>query len=152
MSERNSQPTLDVLDQATEELRDAPIPAGPPAVLTTAAVAAINHRLAGAVPGELASRQRGRRVVRYIGYGSAVAFAGVFVLALAAGAGVMFFLPLPKSTAAVVFRMSGSGALLPNAAGADPPRLDLATYRQSQAALIKGRRTMSKALQVPGGR
>jgi outer membrane lipoprotein-sorting protein len=71
MSDLNHQPTPDILDQATEALRDAPVPAGPPADLTAATLAAVHNRLAGAVPVELARHQRRRRIMRYVGFGTA---------------------------------------------------------------------------------
>jgi hypothetical protein len=74
MSEANSRPTPDVLDEATGALRDAPTPAGPSAELTAATVTAIQNRLAASEPGEL-SRQRRRRIMRIVGFGSAVAAA-----------------------------------------------------------------------------
>ena len=47
MSEQNSRPTPDPLDEAAGALRDAPVPAGPPPELTAATVAALKNRLAG---------------------------------------------------------------------------------------------------------
>ena len=45
MSELNHQPTPDTLDQATAAIRDATVPAGPPADVTAATLAAIDSRL-----------------------------------------------------------------------------------------------------------
>lgn len=72
MSNLNHRP--DVLDDATGALRDTPIPDGPPAELLAAAVAAIDHRLAGAVP---AGPSRRKRIMRYVGYTTATATAVV---------------------------------------------------------------------------
>ncbi len=72
MSE-NSQPVPDRLDEATRALRDAPVPPGPPDDLAAATVAAVENRLAGAVPAERARRERRRRIMRYIGFGTATA-------------------------------------------------------------------------------
>ncbi len=86
MSEANHRPARpDVLDQATEALRAAPVPAGPPAELAAATVAAVANRLPAAVPSELARRQRRRRVMRSIGYGAAAA------AVVATLAGVLWF-------------------------------------------------------------
>lgn len=75
MSEANSQPTPDVLDEATRALRDAPLPPGPPPDLTAATVAAM-QRLTGTVPASDPTRQqRRRKIMRYIGYGTATAAA-----------------------------------------------------------------------------
>ena len=84
MSEQNNRPTPDILDEATGALRDAPVPAGPPADLTAATVAAITNRLAGTVPSEPARRQKRRRIMRYWGLGTAAA-----VVAIATAAGVL---------------------------------------------------------------
>jgi outer membrane lipoprotein-sorting protein len=75
----------DVLVQAVRALRDAPIPAGPPAELTAATFAAIRERLAGIVPSESARQlQRRRRIMRYLSFGAcstaAVALVGVLIL------------------------------------------------------------------------
>lgn len=87
MSDTNHQPTPDILDTAIGALRDAPVPAGPSADLATATVAAVHNRLAGAVPSELARQQRRRRIMRYIGYGTATAV----VVAVATAAGILWF-------------------------------------------------------------
>jgi hypothetical protein len=74
MSEHNSRPTPpDVLEQATAALRGAPVPAGPPAALAAATVAAVQDRLARAEPRTL----NRRRVMRIIGYGSLATAAAV---------------------------------------------------------------------------
>lgn len=83
MSDLNYQPTPDILDHATEALRDAPVPAGLPADLTAATLAAVNNRLAGMVPVELARQQRRRRIMRYVGFGTATAAAVVLATAAA---------------------------------------------------------------------
>lgn len=80
MSESNSCPRPDLLDLAIGELRDAPTPDGPRGKLTSATILALKNRLAGAVPGDLAHQRRRRRIMRYVGYGSAAAVAvGVLV-------------------------------------------------------------------------
>ena len=76
MSEANSRPTPDILDEATGALRDAPVPAGPSADLAAATVAALNNRLAGAVPSEQFRRERRRRIMRYVGFTTAAAAPG----------------------------------------------------------------------------
>jgi len=73
VSQQNSRPTPDILKQATEALRDAPVPAGPPPELAAATVAAIHNRLAGAVPSEQVRRERRRRIMRYVGFSTAAA-------------------------------------------------------------------------------
>jgi outer membrane lipoprotein-sorting protein len=74
VSETNNRRASDILDEATGALRDAPCPAGPPADLTAGTVAAVKNRLAGTAPAsELARRQRRRRVMRYLSFGTAAA-------------------------------------------------------------------------------
>ena len=73
MSEQNSRPTPDILDEATGALRDAPTPPGPPPGLIAATGAAINNRLAGSVPREQIRRERRRRLMRYAGFTTAAA-------------------------------------------------------------------------------
>lgn len=97
MSEANNRPTPDILDRATEALRDAPVPSGPPSDLVAATVAAVQNRLAGAVPGEPARQQRRRRIMRYVGYGTAATAAA----GLLAVAGMLWF---PRPSAAAEFR------------------------------------------------
>jgi hypothetical protein len=82
VSDANSRPAPDILDQATGALRGAPVPAGPPADLTAATVAAVNNRLTGVTPGEPTRQSRRRKIMRYIGYGTATAAAvGIATLA-----------------------------------------------------------------------
>jgi outer membrane lipoprotein-sorting protein len=73
VSEQNSRPTPDSLDEATGALREAPIPTGPPPELTAATVAAMKNRLAGSVPVEQVRRERRRRIMRYAGFTTAAA-------------------------------------------------------------------------------
>lgn len=73
MSEENSRPVSDHLDEATRALRDAPARPGPHPELTSATVAAIRNRLTGTVPAEQLRRQRRRRIMRYAGFGTAAA-------------------------------------------------------------------------------
>jgi len=76
-----------------------------------------------------------------------VVFVVVLLFTAAVGAGIWFFLPLPKKTAAMVFQVSSqSQSLIP---GADS-RGDFAAYKQTQMALIKSRRTLNAALKTPG--
>ena len=86
MNELNHQPTPDTLDQATAALRDAAVPAGPPADLTAATLAAIDSRLTLSRPALSPAQVRRRRMFRYIGYGTATAAA----VGLIAVAGVMW--------------------------------------------------------------
>lgn len=65
MSDLNHRPRPDVLDRATIALRDAPVPTGQPADLTTATLAAIDHRLAGVSPRESHRRRTLMRIMRY---------------------------------------------------------------------------------------
>ena len=76
-------------------------------------------------------------------------FVGVLLFTAAAAAGVWFFLPLPRVTAAVVFRVSSQPESL--LSGVDN-RYDFSTYKQSQMTLIKSRRTLNAALNVPAVR
>ena len=85
MNDDNHRPEPDVLDQAVRELRDAPIPTGPPVERIAATLAAIQNRLAGTVPSEPTRQlQRRRRLMRYIRYGAfstaAAALVGVLIL------------------------------------------------------------------------
>jgi capsular exopolysaccharide synthesis family protein len=71
---------------------------------------------------------------------------GVALLAAAVGAGVWFFLPLPKSTAAMVFYVAPSRpSLLDGNTGGG----DAHSYRQSQTTLIKRRLTLNNILKQP---
>lgn len=88
MSEANNRPTPDVLDEAARALRDVPTPPGPLPELTVATLAAVQQRLTGTVPAsEPARRQRRRKIMRYIGYGTATAAA----VALATAAATFWF-------------------------------------------------------------
>jgi|GEM_PF-7001084 len=85
MSDANTR-TPEILDEATKVLRDAPTPAGPPDELVVATVAAMKSRLASPSPAsELAYPQR-RRLMHYLGYGTATIFAATF-----AAVGVFWF-------------------------------------------------------------
>lgn len=75
-------------------------------------------------------------------------FAGAFGLAAVAAAVVWFFLPLPKETAAVVFHIASQTPSV-----LDPTsnsQVDFASYKASQAALVKRRLTLNAALKEPG--
>lgn len=76
------------------------------------------------------------------------ALLGVVTAAGLAAAGVWFLLPLPKVTAEVVFHVASQAPALltPTAEG----RVDFASYKQSQAALVKRRLTLNSALKQPG--
>jgi succinoglycan biosynthesis transport protein ExoP len=76
-----------------------------------------------------------------------VATLGVVLFAAAAAAGVWFFLPLPKKTAAVVFQVSSQPQSL--LAPTSENRVDFNAYKQTQIALIKSRRTLNAALNSP---
>ena len=82
MSELNSRPTPDALDEATGALREAPVPPGPPPELAAATVALISNRLAGAVPAEQVRRERRRRIMRYAGFTTATAGAVALAVVL----------------------------------------------------------------------
>src|SRR5207248_177246 len=73
VSDTNHRPMPDIVEQAAGALRDAPVPAGPPAELAAATLAAINNRLAGTVPAEQVRRERRRRIMRYMGISTAAA-------------------------------------------------------------------------------
>jgi outer membrane lipoprotein-sorting protein len=68
MTEPNHEPTPDILDRAAEALRTAP-------------VAPLPDRLADAVSAEARRRERRRRVMRYIRYGSAATVAAGLLVA-----------------------------------------------------------------------
>lgn len=87
MSEVNDRPTPDALEDATGALRGAPVPAGPSTELSAATVAAIQTRLAGAPPASELARRRRRKIMRYIGFGTATAAA----VAVATAAGILWF-------------------------------------------------------------
>ncbi len=83
MNNDHRRPEPDGLNQAVGALRDAPIPAGPPAELTAATLAAIRERLAGIVPSESARQlQQRRRIMRYLRIGAFSATAATFVGAM----------------------------------------------------------------------
>ena len=95
MNNDSPRPVPDGLDQAVAALRDAPTPAGPPAELTAATLAAIRERLAGMVPGESARQlQRRRRIMRYLSFGAcstaAAALVGVLILLTGNGSAIAF--------------------------------------------------------------
>lgn len=71
---------------------------------------------------------------------------GVVVLAATAGAAVRYLLPLPKATAAVVFRVPSQAPILLHQT-AETQSGD--AYRQSQANLIKRRPTLKAVLKRP---
>ena len=78
-----------------------------------------------------------------------VVFVGVVALSAVAAAAVWFFLPLPKVTAAVVFHVaSHTPTLLTPTAQSDG--VPFASYKLSQASLVKSRLTINNALKQPG--
>jgi outer membrane lipoprotein-sorting protein len=86
VDELNHQPTPDTLDQATAALRDTAVPAGPPADLMAATLAAMDSRSTPSTPVRSPAELRRRKMLRYIGYGTVTA-ATVGLLAVA---GVMW--------------------------------------------------------------
>lgn len=72
----------------------------------------------------------------------------VSLLGIGTGLGIWFFLPLPKLTGAAVFHLaSQTPTVLERSAGGDG---SFASYKQSQAALVKRRLTLNAALNQPG--
>jgi hypothetical protein len=114
MSDTNHRPRSDVLNQAVEALRDAPTPAGPPADLTAATLAAVENRLRGTVPSETARQlQRRATVMRYVRFGSLATAAAVLV-------GVVALLLNPRPAVAM-------DKVLDKAAQADAVRYEVRT-------------------------
>jgi succinoglycan biosynthesis transport protein ExoP len=75
-----------------------------------------------------------------------IVFAGVLLVATAVGAGIWFFLPLPKKTGVVFFQVSSqSQSLLAQSEN----RIDFLAYKQRQMAMVKSRMTLSAALNDP---
>jgi len=68
--------------------------------------------------------------------------------AIVAGAGIWFFLPLPKLTAFVVFQVSAQPQTLLTAVG--DARADFNLYCQAQSALVRSRQVLNGALKQPG--
>jgi outer membrane lipoprotein-sorting protein len=93
VSELNHQPTLDTLDQATAALRDTAIPAGPPAELMVATLAAIDSQHTHNKPTPSSVQSRRKQMFRYIGYGTATAAA----VGLLAVVGVISARPAPAA-------------------------------------------------------
>jgi polysaccharide biosynthesis transport protein len=78
-----------------------------------------------------------------------LAFIGVIILGGVVAAAVWFFLPLPKATAAIVFRIPFQApALLPTAES----RGDSTVYRQSEVTLVKRRLNLNGVLNQPAVR
>jgi hypothetical protein len=100
----NHRPTPDVLEQAAAALRDAPVPAGPPADLTAATIAAVETRLAGTPPAEPArTHQRRARIMRYLSFSATAAAVLVAVFAFG-GRAVAMDKVLGKAAKAEVVR------------------------------------------------
>jgi polysaccharide biosynthesis transport protein len=78
-----------------------------------------------------------------------LAFLGVLLLGGSVGAGVWFFLPLPKVTAAVVFQVASRTPSILERTSSEGDASFL-SYKQSQAALVKRRLTLNTALNQPG--
>ncbi len=74
-------------------------------------------------------------------------FLGLVVLAAGVGAGVWAFMPLPKHTASVVFQMSGTAPRVIAASG--DAQIDLNSYKQRQAGLIKRRLVLNNVRKRP---
>jgi outer membrane lipoprotein-sorting protein len=150
MTESNSQPARDILDQATGELRETPTPPGPPADLVAATVAAINNRFTGALPAEIVRQQRRRRIMRYIGFGSATAavvgiatFAGVFWLG-GASAAAKLQKALDNAEKAQSFRIVFKSG--PNGA----EQTDVTIYRQGDFARVEDRDGKFRIIDLKG--
>jgi outer membrane lipoprotein-sorting protein len=95
MSGPNHRPAPDVLDQATEALRNAPVPPGPPDDLVAATVQAVESRDRADVPFGPASGGRRSRLIRALRYAAAAAaVVALFTLAV---------LPWPGGERAVAF-------------------------------------------------
>ena len=73
-----------------------------------------------------------------------IVFACILMLSASAAAGVWFFLPLPKMTAAVVFHVTSQPQSI--LGPTSESRIDLSSYRQTQLALIRSRRTLNDAV------
>ena len=71
----------------------------------------------------------------------------VVLVALAAGAGVWFFLPLPKMTGSVVFQVAARTPAVIAATSESNAGLD--SYRQAQATMIKRRLLLNDVLKQP---
>lgn len=71
----------------------------------------------------------------------------VAVVAVGAGAAVRFLLPLPKTTVTTVFHISPQAPVLLNQT--IESRVDFASYRQAQTALVKRRPTLKSVLKQP---
>jgi polysaccharide biosynthesis transport protein len=76
-----------------------------------------------------------------------VLFLGLLVTSLAAGAAAWVFLPMPKNTAAVVFQISGRAPRVISATADN--QIDLNSYKQRQAALIKRRLVLNAIRKQP---
>ncbi len=71
-----------------------------------------------------------------------------FACAVAVGAAIWFFLPLPKMTAYVVFQVSAQPPSILSPVG--EARADFNLYCQAQSALIRSRPVLNRALNEPG--
>src|SRR5690348_5807585 len=103
---------------------------------------AVNEAPAGAEP-----KRRGGingRVVLHAVRRHPLALLGVLTLAGSVAAGVWFFLPLTKVTAAVVFHIASQPNAVLRPTAVDQVGFD--SYKQAQAALVKRRLTLTKAL------
>jgi len=102
------------------------------------------------VPTQQETKSRGginARVVFHAVQRHPLAILSVIFLAVASAAGVWFFLPLHKKSAAIVFHIdSQPQALL---APTLESRIDFAAYRLAQMALLKSRRTLNAVLKEP---
>jgi capsular exopolysaccharide synthesis family protein len=73
-----------------------------------------------------------------------IAFAGVVLIAAAAAAGVWLFLPLPKLTGVLVYRVSSQPPALLTPLNEN--RVEFTTFKSMQAGLIKQRTVLNGAL------
>jgi hypothetical protein len=86
VSDTPDRPTPDVLDQATEAQRAAPVPAEPPEDLVAATVAAIDNRFTRVGPDTPAdARKRRKRLMRILTFGGVSVGTAVAVLAIVFG-------------------------------------------------------------------
>lgn len=73
-----------------------------------------------------------------------IAFAVILVVSAVAAAGIWFFLPLPKLTGAVVYRISAQPPAL--LAPVHESKVEFVTYKTNQAGLVKQRLVLNGAL------
>ena len=86
------------------------------------------------------------RVVFHAIWRHPLAFLGLLLLASLPAAGVWYFSPAPRYSAAVVFHISQPQILL---SSSPENRGDFTTYKQLQTAILKSRGTLNAALKEP---